>query len=189
MTLGLFGAAFLYADGMITPAISVLRAVVEGLRLAAPTLPRYWIIVISLAILLGLFKLQSRGTAKVGGLFGPIMLAWFGVLAALGAWHILQEPQVLAVLNPCMHAQLLSCGWHERFSDLGDGVLGRDGGRKCFTPTWATSCTTHSTLVVRDRLSVLLLNYFGQGEMLLLRNPAAMPTRCLKWRPSGPSIR
>ena len=98
IVLGLFGAAFLYADGMITPAISVLSAV-EGLRLAAPKVFQTWLVeLIAVVILWGLFRLQSRGTARVGALFGPFMLFWFLLLAALGIWHIAEMPSVLLSL-------------------------------------------------------------------------------------------
>ncbi len=171
VTLGLFGAAFLYADGMITPAISVLSAV-EGLRLAAPTLPRYWIIVISLAILLGLFKLQSRGTAKVGGLFGPIMLAWFGVLAGLGVWHILQEPRVLAALNPAHALTFFRADGTSGFLILGTVFLAVTGGEALYADMGHFGARPIRLSWFAIVFPALLLNYFGQGA-LLLRNPAA----------------
>jgi KUP system potassium uptake protein len=167
VTLGLFGAAFLYADGMITPAISVLSAV-EGLRLAAPTLPRYWIIVISL----GLFKLQSRGTAKVGGLFGPIMLAWFGVLAALGVWHISQEPQVLAALNPAHALTFFRADGTSGFLILGTVFLAVTGGEALYADMGHFGAKPIRLSWFAIVFPALLLNYFGQGA-LLLRNPAA----------------
>ncbi|MBA4106462.1 MAG: potassium transporter Kup [Pirellula sp.] len=171
VTLGLFGAAFLYADGMITPAISVLSAV-EGLRLASPTLPRYWIIVISLAILLGLFKLQSRGTAKVGGLFGPIMLVWFGVLASLGTWHILQEPQVLAALNPAHALTFFRTDGTSGFLILGTVFLAVTGGEALYADMGHFGPKPIRLSWFAIVFPALLLNYFGQGA-LLLRNPAA----------------
>src|SRR5437879_11798216 len=98
MAAGLIGAGLFYGDGVITPAISVLSAV-EGLKVATPIFEPY-IIPISLVLLFGLFLVQRRGTAAVGGLFGPVMLVWFAVLAALGVWGIVQEPRVLMALNP-----------------------------------------------------------------------------------------
>ncbi|QDT71615.1 potassium transporter Kup [Lacipirellula limnantheis] len=171
VTLGLFGAAFLYADGMITPAISVLSAV-EGLRLAAPTLPRYWIIAISMAILLGLFKLQSRGTARVGGLFGPIMLAWFATLAGLGAWHISHEPQVLAALNPAHALAFFRTDGASGFLILGTVFLAVTGGEALYADMGHFGPKPIRMSWFAVVFPALLLNYFGQGA-LLLKNPAA----------------
>src|SRR5213083_2059663 len=98
IVLGIFGAALLYADGALTPAISVLSAV-EGLEIATPQL-QHWVIWITLAILVGLFMLQSRGTAKIGALFGPVMLVWFATLGVLGLNSIVRQPAVLAAVSP-----------------------------------------------------------------------------------------
>src|SRR5205085_1559066 len=98
MAAGLVGAALFYGDGVITPAISVLSAV-EGLKVATPLLDPY-VIPISLVLLVGLFVVQRRGTAAIGGLFGPVMLVWFAVLATLGIWGIAQQPRILSALNP-----------------------------------------------------------------------------------------
>src|SRR5688572_28504682 len=101
VTLGLFGAALLYGDGMITPAISVLGAV-EGLEVAAPSLS-HWIVPITVLILIGMFAVQRFGTATVGTVFGPVMILWFATLAFLGIRGILREPGVVAAVNP-VHA-------------------------------------------------------------------------------------
>src|SRR5207244_5518500 len=98
MAAGLVGAALFYGDGVITPAISVLSAV-EGLKVATPLFEPY-VIPISLVLLIGLFTVQRRGTAAVGGLFGPVMLVWFAVLALLGPWGMAQQPHVLLALAP-----------------------------------------------------------------------------------------
>ncbi len=98
MTLGIFGAALFYGDGMITPAISVLSAV-EGLEVATPALKPY-VIPLSLLVLVGLFLVQRRGTASVGALFGPIMIVWFLTLGLLGVISIARYPEVLAALSP-----------------------------------------------------------------------------------------
>ncbi|MGA8039257.1 MAG: KUP/HAK/KT family potassium transporter, partial [Acidimicrobiia bacterium] len=98
---GLFGTALLYGDGIITPAISVLSAV-EGLQVAAPSLGPY-VIPIAVIILVGLFSIQRAGTSTVGAIFGPVMIVWFSVLAVLGGYHILQDPGILAAINP-VHA-------------------------------------------------------------------------------------
>src|SRR5688572_22829444 len=96
--LGIFGAALLYGDGMITPAVSILGAV-EGLKAASPVFEP-WIVPISVAILVLLFTIQQYGTHRVGGLFGPVMIVWFVVLAVLGLRWIVQAPQVLGAIDP-----------------------------------------------------------------------------------------
>src|SRR5438105_9983675 len=98
MAAGLIGASLFYGDGVITPAITVLGAV-EGLKIATPVFEPY-VIPIALVMLTGLFLMQHRGTAAVGGLFGPVMLLWFAVLAMLGIWSIVQHPRVLLAINP-----------------------------------------------------------------------------------------
>src|SRR5947209_444184 len=105
MAAGLVGAALFYGDGVITPAISVLSAV-EGLKVATPLFEPY-VIPISLVLLVGLFLVQRQGTAAVGGLFGPIMLVWFGVLAFLGILGIVRRPHVLLALNPLYGIELI----------------------------------------------------------------------------------
>src|SRR5213594_594133 len=90
IVLGIFGSALLYADGGLTPAISVLSAV-EGLEIATPALAS-WVIPVTLVILIGLFLVQSRGTARIGAMFGPVMLVWFAVIGVLGLGEIVREP-------------------------------------------------------------------------------------------------
>ena len=103
VVLGLFGAAFLYADGMITPAITVLSAV-EGFRLAAPEVFQTWLVeLIAVVILLGLFRLQSRGTARVGALFGPFMLFWFLLLAVPRACNRNSPTKIATAINSTSH--------------------------------------------------------------------------------------
>src|SRR5438874_1758280 len=99
IVLGIFGAALLYADGALTPAISVLSAV-EGLSIAAPTLQHGVILAITLAILVALFVFQSRGTAGIGAIFGPVMLVWFATIAVLGLNRILRNPAVVGAVLP-----------------------------------------------------------------------------------------
>src|SRR6266478_5108178 len=105
MAAGLVGAALFYGDGVITPAISVLSAF-EGLKVATPLFEPY-VIPISLVLLAGLFLVQHRGTAAVGGLFGPVMLIWFAVLALLGLWGIAQHPRILLAINPLYGIEIL----------------------------------------------------------------------------------
>src|SRR5205823_14217966 len=103
--LGLFGTSLLYGDGMITPAISVLSAV-EGLEVIAPAFSRF-VLPITIAILAGLFFVQSHGTAVVGRVFGPVMVVWFVTLAALGVWHVASAPSVLGAVRSEEHTSEL----------------------------------------------------------------------------------
>ena len=168
--LGLFGAALLYGDGMITPAISVLSAV-EGLSVATSFFDPY-VVPITIAILIGLFLFQRRGTAGVGAVFGPVMLVWFALLAVLGVIWILREPSVLAAVNP---AHAVTFFVHNRlhgFLVLGAVFLVATGGEALY----ADMGHFGELPIQIDWFSLvglsLLLNYFGQGA-LLLRNPQA----------------
>ncbi len=165
ISLALFGAALLWADGMITPVISVLGAL-EGLDVATP-LFRPWVVPLALVVLISLFAVQRRGTAGIGAVFGPLMLVWFVAIAALGTPAIVAQPAVLAALNP-VHAIrfFLSNGLHG-FLILGSVVLCVTGsealyadmghfGRKPIRFAWFTMV-----------FPALLLNYFGQGALLL----------------------
>jgi KUP system potassium uptake protein len=109
--IGLFGSALLYGDGMITPAISVLSAV-EGLQVAAPDLSQSVVIVITIAILIGLFAMQKRGTGSIGALFGPITLCWFAAIGSLGLYRLIQNPDVVVAANPMYAVDFfLHNGW------------------------------------------------------------------------------
>ncbi|HVA15219.1 MAG TPA: potassium transporter Kup [Stellaceae bacterium] len=171
MAAGLIGAALFYGDGVITPAISVLSAV-EGLKVATPVFGPY-VIPISLVLLVALFLVQRRGTAAVGGLFGPVMLVWFAVLALLGIWGIVQEPRILLALNPLYGVRVVANAPWRGFFMLGAVFLAVTGtetlyadmghfGRRALRRAWYG-------LV----FPALVLNYFGQGA-LLLGNPAAL---------------
>jgi len=168
--LGIFGAALLYGDGIITPAISVLSAV-EGLTVATPVLGAY-IVPIAVVILLALFVFQSRGTAGVGTVFGPVTLVWFLVLATLGAAEVLRHPSVLAAVNPAQGAAFfLRNGWHG-YIVLGSVFLVVTGGEALYADMghFGTGAIRIDWFTIV--LPALLLNYFGQGA-LLLREPAA----------------
>ncbi|HHH11672.1 MAG TPA: potassium transporter Kup, partial [Sorangium sp.] len=128
--LGLFGAALLYGDGVITPAISVLSAV-EGLGVAAPGLKTY-IVPITIAILIGLFWIQKRGTALVGALFGPVTLLWFSVLALLGLVHIAQLPKVLWALSPTYAVSFFLNNGSDGILVLGGVFLAVTGGEALY---------------------------------------------------------
>src|SRR6266852_5001408 len=125
MAAGLVGASLFYGDGVITPAITVLGAV-EGLKVATPIFAPY-VIPISLVLLTGLFLVQHRGTAAVGGLFGPIMLVWFTVIAALGIWSILQQPRILFALNPVYGIEVVANSPWRGFFMLGAVFLAVTG--------------------------------------------------------------
>lgn len=165
LTMGLLGASLLYADGMITPAISVLSAV-EGLEVATPVLKPY-VEPITVAILIALFLFQSRGTARVGAVFGPLMLLWFLTIAALGVLHILDAPQVIGALNPWNAARFfLSNGWRG-FVILGTVFLVVTGGEALYADIGHFSVRPIRLGWYSFVLPALLLNYFGQGAFLL----------------------
>ena len=171
MAAGLVGAALFYGDGVITPAISVLSAV-EGLKVATPFFDPY-VIPISLVLLTGLFLMQSRGTASVGSLFGPVMLVWFVVLALLGLWGISQQPHILFALNPLYGIALLSDAPWQGFVMLGAVFLAVTGAETLYADMGHFGRTALRTAWLRLVFPALVLNYFGQGA-LLLGNPAAL---------------
>jgi KUP system potassium uptake protein len=170
IALGIFGAALLYGDGMITPAITVLGAI-EGLEVATPLFAPY-VLPLSVAIIVGIFVIQQFGTHRVGGLFGPIMIVWFAALALLGIPWIAQEPAVLGALDP-RHAVLyfLNNGWHG-FPVLGAVVLAVTGGEALYADMGHFGKRPIRLAWYSLVLPALMLNYFGQGA-LILRNPAA----------------
>jgi KUP system potassium uptake protein len=168
--IGIFGAALLYGDGIITPAISVLGAV-EGLRVATPVLERY-VVPVTIVILIGLFLFQKRGTTEVGKVFGPVTLIWFIAIALLGANQIVRYPAVLAAVNP-IHGAIffLHNGWHG-YLVLGSVFLVVTGGEALYADMghFGTRPIRLDWFVIV--LPALCLNYFGQGA-LLLENPMA----------------
>jgi KUP system potassium uptake protein len=169
--LGVFGAALLYGDGVITPAISVLGAV-EGLGIAAPTLS-HWIVPLAVLILVLLFLVQKRGTALVGIVFGPIMLAWFAAIAALGGLEIAQAPGVLAAINPWYGVRLLLGHGFKAFTVLGAVVLAVTGAEALYADMGHFGRRPIRVAWFAVVLPALLLNYLGQGA-LLLRVPEAV---------------
>ena len=171
MAAGLVGAALFYGDGVITPAISVLSAV-EGLKVATPLFDPY-VVPISVVLLTGLFLMQRRGTAAVGGLFGPVMLVWFGVLAALGVWGIVQHPRILWALNPLHGFALLFDAPWRGFSMLGAVFLAVTGAETLYADMGHFGRNALRTAWVWLVFPALLLNYFGQGAVLL-GNPDAL---------------
>ncbi|MER2538724.1 MAG: KUP/HAK/KT family potassium transporter, partial [Azonexus sp.] len=171
ITLGLFGAALFYGDGVITPAISVLSAV-EGLELITPTFKPY-ILPITLAIVVGLFVIQRRGTATVGALFGPVMVLWFAVLALLGGLSIIQHPDVLAAVNPICGFNFLLGNSMLGFFALGAVVLCITGAEALYADMGHFGAKPIQYAWLGYVLPALLINYFGQGA-LLLADPAAI---------------
>ncbi len=171
MAAGLVGAALFYGDGVITPAISVLSAV-EGLKVATPLFEPY-VIPISLVLLVGLFLVQRRGTAAIGGLFGPVMLLWFAVLAALGVWGIIQQPRILLAVNPVYGVgELVDAPWRG-FIMLGAVFLAVTGAETLYADMGHFGRPALRRAWLWLVFPALLTNYFGQGA-LLLGSPAAL---------------
>ncbi len=171
VALGLFGAALFYGDGVITPAISVLSAV-EGLELITPTFKPY-ILPITLAIVVGLFLFQRHGTARVGALFGPIMVLWFATLAVFGALAIVRHPAVLAAVNPLYGVNFLLGNSALGFFALGAVVLCITGAEALYADMGHFGAKPIQYAWLGYVLPALLINYFGQGA-LLLADPAAI---------------
>jgi len=169
--LGVFATALFYGDSMITPAISVLSAV-EGLTTVNPVLEPY-VIPVSIGILVGLFAIQSRGTAKVGALFGPVMLLYFTTLAALGAFYILRHPAVLyETLNPLNAIQFFIAEPLPAFIGMGAVVLAVTGSEALYSDMGHFGRRPIRAAWIYFVMPALLLNYMGQGAMLLSQTPA-----------------
>ncbi len=168
---GIFGAALFYGDGVITPAISVLGAV-EGLQVAAPALGRY-VVWIALVILLGMFAVQRHGTHKVGKAFAPVMTVWFLVLAVLGVRQIIANPQVLYAINPWHAARFFVSHGNTSFIALGGVVLALTGAEALYADMGHFGKKPIRVAWFGFVLPALVLNYFGQGA-LLLHDPLAI---------------
>jgi KUP system potassium uptake protein len=174
LAVGLFGAALLYGDGIITPAISVLGAV-EGVAVAAPAL-HHLVVPLSVAILVLLFRFQRRGTATVGAVFGPVMLVWFAVIAALGVRGVLLDPSVLTALDPRHAVSFLAQNRGHGFLVLGGVVLVITGGEALYADMGHFGKRPIRLAWLAVAMPALLLNYLGQGALLLndpdaARNP------------------
>ncbi|KAF1696586.1 potassium transporter Kup [Pseudoxanthomonas koreensis] len=172
--LGIFGASLFFGDGVITPAISVLGAV-EGLEIAAPGL-HHFIVPITVAVLLLVFMAQRFGTEKVGKVFGPVMVLWFLALAAIGAWNIVEAPEVLKAFNPWWAVLFfMEHGWQGVFI-LGAVVLAVTGGEALYADMGHFGAPPIRHGWDFFVLPCLLLNYLGQGALVLehpelVRNP------------------
>ncbi len=163
--LGIFGAALMYADGALTPAISVLSAV-EGLEVATPAFAD-WIVPLTLVILVGLFLVQSRGTAGIGVVFGPVTFLWFAAIAALGVGGILREPGVLAALSPHHAVRFFAEDVQRGFLVLGAVFLAVTGGETLYADLGHFGHRAIQLAWFTVPFPSLLLNYFGQGALLL----------------------
>ncbi|WP_443304727.1 potassium transporter Kup [Variovorax sp. CCNWLW235] len=179
--LGLVGAAMFYGDTLITPAISVLSAV-EGLEVQAPVLQRV-VIPITIVILVGLFAVQRKGTGVVGKVFGPVMLLWFVVLALAGGWQVLQNPQVLAALHPGRAVGFLVEHRVQSLAVLGAVFLAFTGGEALYADMGHFGARPIRLAWLFIALPGLVLNYFGQGA-LVLANPAAVDNPFFRLFPS-----
>jgi KUP system potassium uptake protein len=170
LLMGLFGAALLYGDGVITPAISVLSAV-EGVVVAAPALERF-VVPTTVLILVGLFAIQKRGTAIVGAVFGPVMLLWFATIGLLGVRGILHDPSVLRAVSPIYAVRFFAEHRLHGFLVLGAVVLCITGGEALYADMGHFGRRPIRLAWLGIAMPALLLNYFGQGA-ILLHDPTA----------------
>ncbi|MGV3758230.1 MAG: potassium transporter Kup, partial [Actinomycetota bacterium] len=171
IAVGLFGTALLYGDGMITPAISVLSAV-EGTEVATEALD-HWVVPIACVILVGLFAVQRRGTASIGKVFGPVMVVWFATLGTLGLAHIVDEPSVLRALSPSYAVEFFLDNGFKGFLALGSVFLVVTGGEALYADMGHFGTRPIKLGWFGLVLPGLVLNYFGQGA-LLLGDPGAV---------------
>ncbi|SFM96445.1 KUP system potassium uptake protein [Formivibrio citricus] len=171
MLLGLFGAALFYGDSVITPAISVLSAM-EGLEVATPAFTPY-IVPLSLVVLFILFVVQKHGTARVGAFFGPIMILWFATLAVLGIMSIVRAPQVLAAVSPLPALNFFMAHPMLGFLSLGASVLAVTGGEALYADMGHFGRKPVQYAWFGLVLPALVINYFGQGA-LLITDPKAI---------------
>ncbi len=169
--MALLGAALFFGDGVITPSISVLSAI-EGLEVAAPGLDA-WVVPLTVAVLFGLFQLQKHGTAKVGALFGPIIILWFTCLGAIGLWNIIQAPDVLVALNPWYALHFLFSHGTASVVVLGAVVLCVTGAEALYTDMGHFGRVPIRLAWFAFVMPGLLLNYYGQGGLLLHSPDAA----------------
>ncbi len=170
-TLGIIGAAMFYGDSVITPAISVLSAV-EGLKLAEPAFEHY-VIPLTVVILIVLFGVQSRGTARIAAFFGPVMVVWFVAIAVAGLMHIGDNPGVLAALDPTYGARFLYGHGHIGLVTLGLVFLAVTGGEALYADLGHFGRRPIQAAWLGLVLPALAINYFGQGAMVLA-DPTAM---------------
>jgi len=172
LVVGLVGAALLYGDGAITPAISVLSAI-EGLKIDAPSLGPY-VVPITIVILVGLFLVQHKGVAAIGRVFGPVMMVWFVVLVLLAIPSILRAPEILAAVNPWRAVDfLLHAGWRVSFLMLGAAFLAVTGGEAMYADLGHFGAPAIRIAWFALVLPALLIHYCGQGA-LVIADPGAI---------------
>jgi KUP system potassium uptake protein len=181
IALGVFGAALLYGDGVITPAITVLSAV-EGLEIAAPGLS-HLVIPLTIAILIGMFAIQKHGTAGLGKVFGPITLLWFVSLFGFGVYRTIEHPGVMASVNPMYAAQFLSENGTMGLLVLGAVVLVVTGGEALYADLGHFGRKPIRLAWYAVVMPALLMNYFGQGA-LLIADPKAVENPFFRMVPS-----
>jgi len=182
LALGVVGASMFLGDSMITPAISVLSAV-EGLKLAAPALEHY-VVPLTVFILIVLFSVQSRGTARVASAFGPVMVVWFATLGVLGLIHVADDPSVLAAINPLYAIEFLLSHGTIGLVTLGAVFLAVTGGEALYADLGHFGRKPIQAGWLYLVLPSLLVNYFGQGA-LILSNPAAIENTFYRMVPNG----
>ncbi len=170
LTIGVFGASLFYGDAVLTPAISVLSAV-EGLEVGTAAFKPY-IVPLSAAILIGLFLIQKEGTGVVGMLFGPIMLLWFAALAAVGVWNIAKSPQILAALDPRYAVHFVTAHGYASFLVLGSVLLALTGAEALYADMGHFGAGAIRIAWFSLVAPSLVLNYFGQGALLLMNAKA-----------------
>ncbi|GGI91817.1 potassium transporter Kup [Legionella impletisoli] len=163
--LGIFGAGLMLGDGMLTPAISVISAI-EGLNIIVPSLSN-WVIPLTIIILIGLFSVQSYGTAKIGFIFGPIIFTWFLTIGILGFVHIIQNPVVLMAVNPLYAYHFFMVNGWTGYALLGGIFLVVTGGEALYADLGHFGKRPIRVSWFTVALPGLLLNYFGQGAYLL----------------------
>ncbi len=178
--LGVIGASLLYGDGVITPAISVLSAM-EGLKLVAPGFEKF-ILPATIAVLIGLFMIQKHGTGSIGKLFGPVMVIWFVVIGGLGAINIWMAPAILKAVNPVEAGHFLIADPKVSFVVIGAVFLALTGGEALYADMGHVGATAIRRAWFGLVLPALLLNYFGQGA-LILADPAASDNPFYKLAP------
>jgi KUP system potassium uptake protein len=178
--LGIIGTALLFGDGVITPAISVLSAM-EGLKLVTPALGPF-VLPLTCAILIALFAVQHRGTQSIGRLFGPVMVVWFVVIGVLGIVNIAAAPEILHALNPLAAVRFVSTNLVIAFAVMGGVFLALTGGEALYADMGHVGPKAIRWAWFVLVLPALLLNYFGQGA-LILTDPAAMDGPFYKMAP------
>lgn len=171
MMLGMFGACMFYGDAVITPAISVMSAV-EGLEIAAPSLTRF-VLPITIVILIILFSMQKSGTAKVGRLFGPVMVVWFVILGVLGVYNMFAAPEIIKAINPYYGIHFIHTHALQAYIVLGSVFLVLTGAEALYADMGHFGIRPIRFAWTALVFPALVLNYFGQGA-LLLSNPKAI---------------